>query len=316
VTPQTLAAREAFEQNRAIFLAPGIAPPAGTYRYALLGPMLEVRNAPQTQQLLPPLNISITQPLTLSSYSITTALEPTSPRGPPLIVEANVITPTRTARVWLDWRADGAVPNFSARLRLYDPEARVVAQIDEPPVRGLYPPSQWTQGEYVRDIHNFLVPGGTPPGKYKLTLTAFEKEVELGTLSVERITTLGRDQVFVAHPLDVGLDERMAIVGYGGFEGVRRAGEAITFNVLWSVHENVGRDVGIYVSLLDANGKKVLELQRAPIAYYAARDWQRGELLKAYYDVTVPTDTRGELSLMLGMSAQDLKLIGKIQVTP
>jgi len=308
VTLQTNAAHEAFAQNRTIFLAPGIAQPTGTYRYALLGPMLEVRDAPQTQPFLESKNIAISQSLTLFGFSISTALEPYAP--------TTNITPTPSARVWLEWRADGAVPDFRARIRLYDPEVRVIAQIEEPPVRGLYPASQWSRGEYVRDVHNFLIPGGTPPGKYKITLTAFDKEVELGSVSVDRITTLGRDQVFVAHPLEIALNDRIALLGYGGFEGVHRASETITFNALWSARENAGGDADVFIALVDANGKKVWETRRAFIAYHPAREWQRGELLKAYYDVKLPDDARGELSLMLGLDEQQMRTVGKLQIAP
>ena len=78
---------------------------------------------------------------------------------------------------------------------------------------------------------------------------------------------------------------------------------------------SVGRDAEVLIALVDANGKRVLESRRAPIAYYQTRDWQRGELLKAYYDLKLPEDAGGELSLMLGLNAQDLKLVGKMQVT-
>lgn len=306
VTPQTNAAREAFEQNRTILLAPGITVPDGSYRYALLGPMLEVRDKPQTQPFFEQKNISLNPTLTLTGYAITTALEPYAP--------ATNITPTRTARVWLEWRADGAVPDFGARIRLYDPEVRVIAQIEEPPMRGLYSPSQWSRGEYVRDVHNFLIPGGTPPGKYSIKLTVFDKEVELGSVIINRITTLTREQVFVTHPLDIALDARIALVGYGGFEGVHRAGEALMFNTLWFAHENVSEDAEVFIALADANGKKIWDTRRAFIAYYPTREWQRGELLKAYYGLKLPEDASGELSLMLGLGTDKMITIGKIEI--
>ncbi len=41
--------REMFAQGRAIFISPGLPPPMGEYRYAQLGPLLEVRDKPQMQ---------------------------------------------------------------------------------------------------------------------------------------------------------------------------------------------------------------------------------------------------------------------------
>ncbi len=319
-TPQTDAAREAFEQQRSIFLAPGIAQPIGEYRYALLGPLLEVRDRPQTR---PPdavpiqQNISINSSLTLVGYGISTALEP--------YPQTTTITPTRTARVSLYWRAEGSPKPFIVRLRLYDPESRLVAQLDEPPVRGLYPTPRWIRGEYVNDIHNFLIPGGTPPGKCKITLTTLDAEtktpsgaeIDLGPLSIERATNLTRDQVFIAHPLDIALNDRIAILGYGGFEGTHRAGETLAFNLLWAARDNVREDVTVYFALTDASGKKILEWQRSPIAYYPTHEWQKGELLKAYYDIKLPSELQAvEISLALGTSTQNLKTLGKIQIAP
>lgn len=299
VTPQTDAAGEAFEQNRAIFLAPGISQPNGEYRYALLGPLLEVRITPQTQPLLKQRDVVIYPTLTLAGYAITTALESYAP--------ATNITPTRTARIWLDWRAEGTVPAFSARIRLYDPESHMIAQIDEPPIRGLYPGPQWSRGEYVRDVHNFLIPGGTPPGKYRITLTAFGKEVELGTVAVDRITTLTPDQVFVAHRIDYP-----SIVGYGGFEGRHHESETITFYVVWAAFQDGGEDRKIRFDLEDRSSN-VAFWDLSTIAYYPRGEWRRGELLKAYYDIQLPDGLpEGEYSLSVGLGPS--VRLGTIQI--
>lgn len=300
VTPQTSAAREAFEQNRTIFLAPGIAQPDGAYRYALLGPMLEVRNSMQTQPLLESNSITINPSLTLAGYAITTALEPYAP--------TQVITPTRTVRVWLDWRIDGAAPDFRVRIRLYDPEARVIAQTDEPPVRGLYPASQWTRGEYVRDLHNFLIPGGTPPGTYKITASVFDKEINLGSVTVDRITTLTPDQIFVAHKVDVALDDRIAILGYGGFEGARRAGDKITTYIVWYAKEDVNIDLGSVITfdLHDGNVAYQKFWNFTAQSYYPTSLWRKGEIIKAYYDVEIPKDApEGTLAISIGYQLSD-----------
>lgn len=317
--PQTEAAREAFEQQGSIYLAPGIAQPTGEYRYALLGPLLEVRAQPQTRapDAVPVQKpIAINSALTLVGYGISTALEP--------YIQTQTITPTRTARVSLFWRADGSPKPFLVRLRLYDPETRVIAQLDEPAVRGLYPASQWTRGEYVNDVHNFLIPGGAPPGKYRLTLLMLDEtksqtsaEIEMAAFNIDRITTLTRDQVFVAHPVDITLNDRIAIVGYGGFEGAHRAGEMITFNLLWSTRENMAQDMTAFFALTNTAGQRLLEWQQTPIGYYPTREWQKGELLKAYYELKLPGDLQqGEISLAVGVSPNGAQTIGGIQIVP
>lgn len=313
--PQTDAALDAFAEGRALFLSPGIALPVGTYRYALLGPLLEVRGAPQMQPPKIAQDLAIAPSLTLAGYEITTALEPYAP--------TQRIAPNRTARVTLHWRAEGSVKDFLVRIRLYDPEARLVAQKDEAPVRGLYPASQWQRGEYISDVHNFLIPAGTPPGVYQLKMQTLDaqtqretsNEIALGSFGITRATNLTREQVFIAHPLDLALDPRIALWGYGGLDSARRAGETITFNLIWRARENIGEDLPARFALVDASGKTMKEWQRAPIAFYSTREWQRGEVLKAYYDLPLANDLlAGKYTLSLGFDS--LHNIAQIEITP
>ncbi|MBM3127665.1 MAG: DUF2723 domain-containing protein [Chloroflexi bacterium] len=312
--PQTDAARAAFADGRAIFLAPGLALPLGDYRYAQLGPLLEVRDKPQTNAPAAPKNIAITSALTLAHYEITTALEPYAP--------ATRLAPTRTARATLVWRAEDRVTDFLVRVRLYDPEGRAITQKDEPPVRGLYPASQWARGEYVRAVHNIQIPGGTPPGTYQLklqTLDAATKsptsdEIALGSFAVERATNLTREQVFVAHSFTIVLSDQIEMWGYGGFGGRYRAGEPIGGNLVFVAHKDVGADLTLLFALVDPSDQIVQTWQVAPIPFYPTREWKQGETLKAYYDLRdLPV---GAYTLAVGFDAQDLIKITKIEIAP
>ncbi len=312
--PQTDAARAAFADGRAIFLAPGIAQPLGAYRYAQLGPLLEVRDKPQMNAPAAPKNIAISSALTLANFEITTALEPYAP--------TTSIAPTRSARVTLDWQANGSVKDFLVRVRLYDPDGRAIVQRDEPPARGLYPASQWSRGEYVRDVHNVQIPGGTPPGTYQLklqTLDAATKssssdEIALGSFAVERAMNLTREQVFIAHPLDIVLDDRIALWGYGGFEGTYRVGETVDGNLVFFAREDVGADLTLTFALLDASDRIARTWQVAPIAFYPTREWKQGEVLKAHHDLRdLPA---GAYTLAVGFDPQDLIKIAKLEIAP
>ncbi len=316
--PQTEAAQNAFADGRAIFLAPGIAQPTGAYRYALLGPLLEVRDQPQMQA--PAISFQANRvsssSVTLVGWGLTTALEPYIP--------LTSIAPARTARVALYWRAGDAPNDFVVRINLYDPEGRLISQKDEPPVRGLYPASQWQRGEYVADVHNFLIPAGTPPGTYQfkmLTLDAETKkgksdEIVLASFSVERITNLTRDQVFVARPLDVVVSDSIGLWGVGGLDEMHRAGESLGISVVWYAREDLREDFSAQFALVDASGKTAAEWSRAPIAFYPTREWRTGEVLKACYDLKLPDNIpTGEWSLTVS-AGQGSVLLGRIKVTP
>ncbi|MGE5262866.1 MAG: DUF2723 domain-containing protein, partial [Acidobacteriota bacterium] len=133
--PQTRAAQDLAGSDGALYLAPGLALPQGSYRYALLGPLLQVRSTPE---MLPPnsvpvvMNIALTPSLSLIGTGISVALEPYARHGTATLAAG------RTARVALYWHAERAMRDWLVRIRLYDPERRLIAQISEPPVRDLY----------------------------------------------------------------------------------------------------------------------------------------------------------------------------------
>lgn len=315
-TPQTQAAQAAFADGRAIFLAPSVALPEGAYKYALLGPLLEVRDKPQTQAPTNAKNISSNPSLTLADYSITTALEPFAP--------TTRIAPPRTARVALTWLAHDPPKDFIVRVDLYDPAARLIARKDEAPVRGLYPASQWQRGEFVNDVHNLLIPAGAPPGKYQLTLQTIDAatkqstsaEITLTALEIERTTSLTRDLVFIAHPLDIDLGNNIAVWGSGGMEGSYRAGEIVGANVVYAARDKIAVDFVIHIALINAAGKIAAEWQRDPISFYPTSAWQKGEILKAYYALPLPGNLPiGNYSVALSLEKNPAP-IGDIQIVP
>ncbi|MBI3914112.1 MAG: DUF2723 domain-containing protein [Chloroflexi bacterium] len=292
--PQTQAARDALADGRAIFLAPSIPLPNGTFRYSVLGSLLQVRDAAD-MQILPPSraekNIRVSDALTLAHYDLSVALEPYAPGASVLL------QPNRTVRVNALWRAEARGRDVTIRLQLLDPAARIVAQNDFSTVRGLEPASRWDRGEYVSDVYNFLIPGGSPPGNYSLYLTVLDtaktplgERLNIGNLNVERVTTLSREQIFIQHPLDATINSQLALWGYGAPDQVA-AGEALQFNLLWAVLDKPNPDLELNLTLEDSAGNTVVDSRRQFVAFYPTRAWQAGEKLKAYYDLRVPSDT-------------------------
>jgi hypothetical protein len=322
--PQTEAARAAFADGRAIFLAPGIAQPTGAYRYTQLGPLLEVRDAPQLTAPAAQKNILLAPSLTLANSEITTALEPYAPTAS--------IAPTRSVRVTFDWQASGSIKDFLVRVRLYDPVEHAILQRDEPPVRGMYPASQWTRGEYVRDVHNIQVPGGTPPGMYTLkmqTLDAQTKsptsdEISLGTFAVERTTNLTRNEIFIQHPVNIDLGDGIFVWGYGGLEHAYHPGDKLTVSLVWYVGKDVTIDTTsresifrVYGSLTEPSHKSDVFWDFSPVNFYPMKEWRKGEVLKAYYDLQIPGDApTGNLLLKAGFGLSDAVQVTEIPIVP
>jgi hypothetical protein len=320
--PQTRAAQDLAESDSTLYLAPGLALPQGSYRYALLGPLLQVRTAPEMQppDIIPVImNVALSPSLSLIGTGVSVALEPYARLG------TATLSPGRTARVALFWRAESPMRNWLVRIRLYDPEGRLVAQVSEPPVRGLYPPSHWQPGEYVSDVHNFLVSAGLPPGTAQLTVAIVDAETKLQTsneialaqLTVDRATNLARDQVFVQHSLDKPLDQRLALWGYGGVDGTHRPGDKLSLYLLWAVRQKIDEDARLNIALVDSSGKTWQEWQSAPIGFYPTSRWQPGELLKGYYDLILsPALPPGVMTLRVGLSPQTTTPVVKIEIVP
>ncbi len=321
--PQTRAAHSVLPNGRALFLAPGIPLPSG-FRYQLLGSLVQVLDEPQGHNPVTESGhseVSLSPLLALADWQVFKALEPFRPSDPVSI------GPGRTVRVALVWRAVEKLDDFVVRLALYDPEARLVAQIEEPPVRGLYSPSQWNPGEYVSDVHNLLIPSGSPPGRYSLRLIVLDPKsrvsigdrVDLAGVNVERATGLERDSVFVQHVAQINLNPSLSILGYGGLDGTHPASDRITLNLLWSVREPTKSNIALRLALFSPDGTIVAEWTRTPIGYYPSDLWQRGELLKAYYDVQLPDDLPGgryslAVAVAAGNEAAPLFPLSQVQV--
>jgi hypothetical protein len=318
--PQTQAAQNILPEGGTLFLAPGIPQPNGNYRYAQLGPLLEVReqrqmNAPAVQK-----NIAINSSLTLANYEITTALEPYAP--------TKSIAPTRTVRVALTWRANDVLKDFIVRVNLYDLDGRLIARKDEAPVRGLYSATQWQRGEYVSDVHNLQIPGGTPPGTYTLkmqtldtqTKSATSDEILLTSIIVERATNLTRADVFIAHPVDIGISPRFRLWGYGGTDASFHAGDKITLSLLWYASDNSATAwMPNFFRLYIWNGAQGLTWTLYDlIPFYPRNEWQKGEVLKAYYDLQLPDNlSPGEYRLNFHyLDSSDQFTISEIQIVP
>jgi len=266
-------------------------------------------------------NIALNPSLTLADYGVSTALEPYAP--------TTSIAPARTARVSMTWRAEAVLKDFLVRLKLFDPDGRLISQKDEAPIRGLYPASHWQRGEFVNDVHNFLIPAGSPPGKYQLKLQTLDSatkqstsdEIALASLDIERATNLTRDQVFMAHQTDrdFGSSVPYMIWGYGGFDGTYHAGDKLAFYVVYFVKNDIDLDfppMPFELYQYDSPYSYHWSWSSEIIPFYPTKEWHKGEVLKAYYDITIPNNIpSGEIDI-LTWGSTDMSILGTFQIAP
>jgi len=82
--------------------------------------------------------------------------------------------PGQTLRLQLYWRTlEPLAEDYTVFVHLLSSEEgteQLVAQQDNPPVRGTQPTSTWEPGEIVVDPYDLEIPGDAPPGEYVLTV--------------------------------------------------------------------------------------------------------------------------------------------------
>jgi len=106
------------------------------------------------------------------------------------------------------------------------------------------------------------------------------------------------------------------LLGYGGFEGKFHPGETMSGNVIFFVQENIASDLTLRFELRDASGAPVQTWERAPIDFYPTREWQGGEILKAYFDLPLSQHLPpGGLTFSVGIGSTQNTLT-QIQIAP
>jgi hypothetical protein len=208
----------------------------------------------------------------------------------------------------LGWELlDEAPGSHQVGLRLVDDAGRLWAQRDSPPKGGLEEFSDWTVGEPELDRQGLLVPAGTPPGEYKVTLRVYERdgvtvvpvvfergsggEVTIGSVQVIRPeryppeTALELDQ-----PLEVDFRDQLRLVGYSlGDATVFQPGDAVEVELFWQALRAPGEDFLPRLELLDSQGQAVAELTEKPVGGdYPTAWWQAGELVRDPHALLIP----------------------------
>jgi uncharacterized membrane protein len=210
---------------------------------------------------------------------------------------------------------------YHVGLRLVDETGRVWAQRDSTPDGGLAHFFEFPVEELRLDRHGLLVPAGTPPGDYQVTLrvyrsqdvavlpAAFEGgsggEVILGTVRVVRPDPPPPlEALAITRTEDVEFVGKVRLAGYGlGNNTPLRPGEALEVDLFWQALTAPGEDFSPRLQLLDGD-QVVAELTEKPVAgTYPTAWWQPGELVRdphtLFLPATVPAGSYRGLALSL-----------------
>ncbi len=219
----------------------------------------------------------------------------------------------------LSWQlSERPTAEYTVGLHLVGQTGHVWAQRDSLPGGGLKPFSEWPVGEPGLDRHGLLVPAGTPPGEYTLTLRVYRSgdltvlpalfpggsggEVALGPVRVIRPETPPPVEALeFEHPLRVDLD-RLRLVGYTLHDLDVWPGETVDVDLYWQALADPGEDFLPRLQLLDGD-QVVAELVEKPVAgTYPTAWWRGGELVRDPHALPMQASTpAGTLTLAMSL---------------
>ncbi len=206
----------------------------------------------------------------------------------------------------LTWQLSGQPSDdYTIGLRLVGPTGHVWAQRDVPPGGGRLAFATMAVGWPQLDRHGLLVPAGTPPGEYRVTLRVYRSqdvtvlpvsfaggsggEVTLGTVRIVRPQIPLPTEALPAHVQHrADFAGQLRLLGYMVHNESAHPGETIDVELYWQALMGPGEDFWPRLQLLD--GEKVLaELTEKPVAgTYPTAWWKAGELVRDPHALPIP----------------------------
>lgn len=195
-------------------------------------------------------------------------------------------------------------PTPQVSLRLRDAQQRIWATQD----RQFTPqPEAFASRRLFSDQFGFLIPAGTPPGRYQVSLALYAAKTQqpLGDETrIAQIEVVAPDQPLpiAALPIQTSLiadwlDTRL--LGYTLREGAWRAGESLPLDLFWQARETVHDERLLFVQLQDAQGKPYAITEGQPAQPTSA--WRKDNLLREQRELLLPaTLPAGRYRIVVG----------------
>jgi hypothetical protein len=196
-------------------------------------------------------------------------------------------------------------------LALTDDEGFSWAYADYRPAHGIYPPDSWPTDRLVRDDVDLSLPAGTPPGRYRLSVSVYPADGSSGALPARRladgqlvglIVPIG--EIEIARPETPPRDGELeiahraarrygalAMLGHNYSGGAYLPGDVALLDAYWRAVRAPRRDLTFALQLVDGSGSVVADRMIQPAGSYAPTRWQAGEAVRGQYRFRIPLDT-------------------------
>lgn len=253
----------------------------------------------------------------------------TASLGEWLVLEGAALSPGPLHAGWdtvavdLTWRLlERPGEDYRVGLRLVDAMGHVWAQRDGLAAGGLYGFDEWPVNESRLDRHGLLVPAGTPPGDYRVTLQVYRGndlavlpaffeggggggEVDLGTVRVVRPTSpLPVEALAVERSPEADFCDQLRFLGYRlGSDSALQPGEVVEVELFWQVLAAPGEDFLPRLLLTSPDGIILAEGTEKPVlGTYPTAWWLEGELVRDPQALPIPaTALEGQYRLDLSL---------------
>ncbi len=194
--------------------------------------------------------------------------------------------------------------DYSIYIRLKDEAGHTWGQVDDWPVKGLLPTSQWTPGMLIRDDYDVKVLLGTPPSYYGIEVGMYSVDETKGTdllglwrasqqavRVVKPTAPTPLKRLAIQYPLQVRLGSQIKLLGYDSASQVVRPGDSVPLTLFWQAEQDVRED-DLVLLQLRGKGDKMWALYRdRPVnGSYPTTQWSHGEVVRQQLEVRIPAE--------------------------
>ena len=201
--------------------------------------------------------------------------------------------------------------------------------------QGAPPTDAWTPGRYALDSHEIEPLPGTPPGRYDVVLTVFDRET-LAPLSVldaagqptapeltlDQVTLTAPRQpvdpssLAIPHQRDMSLGS-LTLLGAMFDPGEAAPGDPVWVTTVWRAEEQPQETLTLNLELLAPGGKTVAEYARPPAAsWHPTSAWRPGDVWRGQHLVHLPAELdTGTYTWTLSLSPSAASAVALSQVS-
>ncbi len=220
--------------------------------------------------------------------------------------------------------------DYKVSVRLLGPTGEPWAQGDDEPFY-FFPTSQWPASAVIHDVHEVLLPGGTPPGRYQVEIQVYHADTG------ETVAWRGPDGHLIAErailgEVEIGPPKRAVVLSHLPPHRILRArfvpqspdpsrldlvavslasggyapGGVVHLDTYWRAASPLDCDLGVRAQLHAANGDAVLETSRPiTLGAYPTSQWRAGDIVRGQMDLLLP-ETLGAGSYTIHLQLYDL----------